>query len=153
MDLLPSAEITLTNIIFYHTFQKRQNIKIIAKNWEWQANIKIGIVFKSGVKCVHIECYSSKKFLQEYKVLLKPDHFSLHNSLFFGLCTINMFHLAENFLIFNVINVQSQCAWSLRTNPTPTHTLQLDSWALKQCSSFQGPCVLTFNPLRCYMLP
>lgn len=44
------TKIILTKIIFYHTFKNRQNTKIITKNWEWQANIIIGILFKRGDK-------------------------------------------------------------------------------------------------------
>lgn len=68
-------------------------MKIITKNWEWQTNIIIGIIFKSGYKIFFlIECYSNKNILQ-WKVLLKPDNFILYNSLFSGLCTINMYSI------------------------------------------------------------
>lgn len=88
------TKIILTEIIFYHTFLKRQNTKMITKNWEWHANIITRIPLKRGDKISFlIECYSNKNFLQEWKVLLKPDHFILYNSLLPGLCTINMYSI------------------------------------------------------------
>lgn len=77
LDLLPSAETTLTKIIFYHTFQERQNTKITTQNWDWQSNVTTEISFKSEAKIFfsYRLCYSNKIFLQEWKVLQKPDHF------------------------------------------------------------------------------
>lgn len=88
------TKIILTEIIFYHTFFKRQNTKMITKIWEWHANIITGISLKGGDKISFlVECYSNENFLQEWKFLLKPDHFILYNSLLPGLCTTNMYSI------------------------------------------------------------
>lgn len=64
LDLLPSAETTLTKIIFYHTFQKRQNTKVTTQNWDWQSNVTTEISFKSEAKIFfsYRLCYSNKTF-------------------------------------------------------------------------------------------